>query len=102
MGVDAFSKSRGDQQVAPVGFRESNRISKPIELSSGIKVFWKRQVISTFFEGDLPCEFLMRWSKKERETAFGFRTTQWAYAIAPDGPAIAEGGSGAITLYPLQ
>jgi hypothetical protein len=88
MGIDPFSKSRSNQQVAPVGFRESNRISKPIEIattqlerskakavhSSGVKVLKERQVISTFFEEDLPHEFLMRWSKEQSETPFGFGT----------------------------
>ena len=88
MGVDAFSESRSDQQVAPVGSRESNRISKPIEIattqlerdkakavhSSGVEVFKERQVISTLFEEDLPREFLMRWSKEQSETPFGFGT----------------------------
>ena len=106
MRVDAVSKSRSDQQVAPVGFCESNRISKPIEIaaaqlergkakavhSSGIEVFEERQVISTLFEEDLPHEFLMGRSKEQRETAFGFGTELGCAhpAIVPQGVSVGE------------
>jgi hypothetical protein len=88
MRVNAFSKSRSDQQVAPVGFRKAHRIFKPVDLaatqleggkaeavhSTGIEVPKERQVISAFFEEDLAGEFLIRWTEEQNDTAFGFGT----------------------------
>jgi hypothetical protein len=112
MGVDVFSKSRSDQQVAPVGFRESNCISKSIEIattqlegskakavhSSDVQILKKRQVISTFFEEDLPCTILISRSKKQSQTPFGFRTElRCAHHIIIAGDVGAPKSIGGIT-----
>jgi hypothetical protein len=77
MVIDAFSKSRSDQQVAPVGFRKPDCILKQVDPaaaqlecgeaeaihSTGIEVLQEGQVISTFFEEDLASKFLIRWTE---------------------------------------